>query len=273
MSEIAFATIVGGGGFIGSHLARELEGKGIACWIPHRDDPELFRRDLGTVFYCAGVNAGSARKVFDSQWVHVGHVAELLDRAAFASFLYLSSTRVYMDSPRGDEDAPLVVAPGNPDHLFNVTKLAGESVCLNDPRAGVRVARVSNVFGGGARSETFLASIVFEAVRDRRVVLRTALDTGKDYIGIEDCVAALLEIACRGTERLYNVASGSNVLHAQITTLLARRTGAVIEVAPGAPTIAYPEIDVRRLRALLPGPPRGVLESLDALVRSYEETA
>lgn len=273
MSDIAFATIVGGGGFIGSHLARELERKGVACWIPQRDDPELFRRDLGTVFYCAGVNAASARKVFDSQWVHVGHVAELLDRAAFASFLYLSSTRVYMDSPRGDEDAPLLVAPGNPDHLFNVTKLAGESVCLNDPRPEIRVARVANVFGAGARSGTFLPSIIASAVRTGSVLLNTAPDTGKDYISIEDCVNALLAVVQRGTHRLYNVASGANVLHTQITTLLARRTGAVIEVAPHAPTIQYPEIDVRRLRALLPDPPRGVLESLDALVRSYEETA
>jgi nucleoside-diphosphate-sugar epimerase len=249
-----------------------LERAGITCWIPQRDDSALFEKDLGAVFYCAGVNAASSRKVYESERVHIGLTAEILSRATFDSFLYLSSTRVYMGAARGDEEATLSVNPTNSDHLFNVTKLAGEAVCLNDDRRAVRVARVANVFGPGARPGTFLPSIISAALRERRVILKSTPDTAKDYLSIDDCVRALMAVAQRGTDRLYNVASGNNVAHAEITDRLARRTGAIIEVETGAPKINYPIIDVKRLRKLLPEPPVRVVDALDDLIRSYEET-
>lgn len=272
VSKIGHATIVGGRGFIGSHLAATLERSGATCWIPQHDDAALFEKDLGALFYCAGVNTASTGKPYESQRAHIGLASEILARGAFDSFLYLSSTRVYMGSTRGDERAPLMVNPINSDHLFNVTKLAGEAVCLNDDRPMVRVARVANVFGRGARAGTFLPAIISAAVRDRRVILKSTPETAKDYLSIEDCVKALVAIGLRGTERIYNVASGTNVAHAEITAVLARRTKAVIEVEPGAPTINYPVIDVRRLRSLLPDGPVRVIDALDDLIRCYEET-
>ena len=273
VSNIASATIIGGRGFIGSHLVRALEQAGVRCWIPQRDDPGLFNRDLGDIYYCAGVNAASTRKTFETQRVHVAQAAEILNDATFDSFLYLSSTRVYLNADHGHEAGSLKVDPANADDLFNVTKLAGEAVCLADARPSVRVARVSNVYGRGARQETFLASIVRDAVCDHRILLRTALDTAKDYISIKDCVRALRAIADRGTERLYNVASGINVSHAEITAALEKRTGAVVEVKEGSVTQYYPRIDVTRLRHLVPVPAQSVLEALDDLVRSLEVSA
>ena len=82
---------------------------------------------------------------------------------------------------------------------------------------------------------------------DRRVVLRTSLDSAKDYVAIDDVCQAISRIAQNGTERIYNVASGQNTSHAQLTQVLAALTGCSIEVAPQAPKIEYPTIDTTRL--------------------------
>ncbi len=273
MSEIAQATVIGGRGFIASHLVAALEASGVRCWVPQPDDADLSRRELGAVFYCAGVNAGSTRPGFDSQRIHVGQVADILDRGRFDSLLYLSSTRIYLDANTGSEEATIRVRPLDADQLFNITKLAGESVCLRDSRSRVRVARVANVFGPGARAVNFLPSIISEAMETGRLVLRSALDSAKDYISIRDCIRALVAIAERGTERLYNVASGINVTHGQITTALSRATGATIEVAPHAPSIVFPRIEVARIRVLMPPLADSVLDSFTDLVRNFKESA
>jgi len=273
VSEISRATVIGGRGFIGSHLVAELERTGVRTWVPQPDDTHLIERELCAVYYCAGVNAASARPQFDAQRAHIAQVADVLERGRFDSFLYLSSTRVYLGADRGDEEAALQVKPLLPDQLFNITKLAGEAVCLGYNRPAIRVARVSNVFGPGARAVNFLPSIIAAARSTRRVVLRSALDSAKDYLSIRDCVAMLLAIAQRGTERLYNAASGVNVTHAQITAELARLTGAAIEVAPDSPTIAFPIIEVGRIRCLVPAPTETVLDSFADLVHTQKETA
>lgn len=273
MSEIARATVIGGRGFIGSHLVAQLEGAGVRCWVPQPDDVDLARRELGAVFYCAGVNAASTRPGYDAQRAHVAQLADILDRARFDSLLYLSSTRVYLDAESGEEEAALCVRPLQADQLFNITKLAGEAVCLRDPRSCVRVARVANVFGSGARAVNFLPSIIAEAIGTGRVLLRSALDSAKDYLSIHDCLGSLVAIAERGTERLYNVASGINVTHAQITTVLARETGAAIDVVPRAPAVVFPVIVVGRIRSLVPPPTESVLDSFADLIHTYKETA
>lgn len=267
------ATVVGGRGFIGSHLVKKLTAEGVECFIPRHDDPELFERDLGDVFYCAGAPALSPQKGLDTQRAHAGLIAEILQNSRFDRLVYLSSTRVYMDAPHGDEGERLLVNPSNPDHLFNVTKLAGESLCLFTESETIRVARVSNVFGYGSRVQTFLPSLILSALREKRVVLKTGLQSAKDYISVDDCVDALVAICERGAERLYNVASGVNISHAQIVERLQELTGASVEVAPGAPTVGYPQIDVGRIRALIPAPRENVLDAMENLVRAYESEA
>ena len=236
------------------------------------NDAQLRTRKLGAVYYCAGANASSLRPAIDTQRAHVAQLADILEYGAFESLLYLSSTRVYLDADGGDEESPLRVRPTQRDQLFNITKLAGEAVCLGDARPAVRVARVSNVVGPGARAVNFLPSIIGAAISARHVILRSALASAKDYLSIGDCVRALVAISALGTERLYNVASGFNLAHEQFIAILSRLTDARIEVAPRAPTIVFPLVTVARLQRLVQGPPENVLELFAHLVRTYKET-
>ena len=48
-------TVIGASGFIGGRLVQALRAQGAEVHAPTRSDPELFARDLGRVFYCAGL--------------------------------------------------------------------------------------------------------------------------------------------------------------------------------------------------------------------------
>ncbi len=193
--------------------------------------------------------------------------------ATFDSFLLLSSTRVYARADTGREDTPLEVQPAAADDLYNITKLAGEALCLSDPRASVRVARLSNVYGSGMHEESFLGQVLREGTRRGAVTLGQSFRSAKDYVSLDDVVAALPAIAARGEARLYNVASGVNTSHDAIAGVLAARLGWRVDVREDAAAIRFPRIDVNRLSVEFAAPAQNFLQDLPLLAALLPQEA
>lgn len=243
-------TVLGASGYIGRHLVAHLRSQGHAVWAPERGDAQVFKRPLGHVFYCVGLTADFRTRPFDTVDAHVGVLTEVLRRTQFDSLLYLSSTRVYMGAASTDEDAPLTVLPGDPSHLYNLTKLTGESLCHACGRAGVRVARLSNVVGPGMDEQS--GNLVADLVRQARqgvMVLRSHPSSAKDYIHIDDVVQWLPTIALNGKHSTYNVASGVQTTHAQWLQWLASRYVSRCEIQSDAPVQSFMPINVTRLQS------------------------
>lgn len=191
-------TVLGGKGQIGSRLASLLVAQNYEVWVPERDDPRLFSQDLGHVIYAIGVTADFRTRPIQTMIAHVSVLAEVLDRTKFDSLLYLSSVRLYKGCAIGDEKGHLTVCPSKCSDLYNISKLAGESLCFHCDRPNVRIVRLSNVVGAEQDdSPNFLPSLVREA-RQGKVQLRTALASSKDYIHIDDVVGLLPRIALHG---------------------------------------------------------------------------
>ncbi len=260
-------TVLGATGFIGKNLTAFLRAGGHEVWTPGRDDAALFTRPLGHVFYCVGLTADFRNHPFATVRAHVGLLADVLEQADFTSLTYLSSTRVYSRSQDTSEQAALAVDPNDPSDLYNLSKLTGESLCHCAQRNGIKVVRLSNVIGIDAESDNFLFALIREA-RAGRIVLRSALASCKDYIWIDDVVKLLPRIASTGRHTLYNVASGSNLQHAEITTRLAALTGCTVTVAPGVEPQVFPVINIERIRQEFAFVPRPILEHLDLLTGS-----
>src|SRR3954468_19536109 len=106
-------TVIGAGGFVGRRLVSALAAQGRAPWTPAKGDPELLTRDLGTVFYCAGLTADYDARPFDTVEAHASLVSDLLRAERLERLFYCSSPRLY-DGQRkavAHEAEPLVFDP------------------------------------------------------------------------------------------------------------------------------------------------------------------
>lgn len=264
-------TVLGATGVIGQALVSHLRRAGHKVWAPTRHDPDIWNRPLGHVIYAIGVTADFRSRPLDTVEAHVCQLRKCLQSARFESLLYLSSTRVYAGCPDGSraiESAPLMVSPHQPSDLYNLSKLMGESLCLQAGIPGVRIARLSNVVGGqDEETENFIPSILREA-RSGRVLLRSHPDSAKDYIHINDVVHLLSAISMQGTHTSYNVASGRQLTHEQWLSALSELTRCRVEIQPQAPLLSFPAIDISRIQSEFEFSPQNPLEALpDYLTR------
>ncbi|MEC0133033.1 MULTISPECIES: NAD-dependent epimerase/dehydratase family protein [Paenibacillus] len=265
-------TVIGAKGFIGRHVMHRLGQLGIEAYAPSREDLSLFNDHLGHVIYCAGVTSDFRQRPFDTIRAHISFLAELLERATFESFLYLSSTRVYVNQntdEMGEEEGQLLVNPFQAEDLFNLSKITGESLCLMDSRPNVRVARVSNVCGNDFSSNNFIYAIIKDAVNNGKIVLQTTLDSEKDYITVSDVAELLIQISHSGKERMYNVASGTNTTNKQWVEGISHHTGCEVELISNAKTVIFPAVNICRVQAEFNFVPQNCLDILENLIQQY----
>lgn len=269
MSSSRRASLIGGHGFIGRHLDIHLRKIGwVSDLIPR--NAGVPTRHLGHVFYCAGLTADFRERPFDTVEAHVTHLAELLKYAEFDSLTYLSSTRVYADAECTAENATLLVRPDNSGDLYNLSKLMGESLCLQSGRE-VRVARLSNVYGIEMPEKNFLAEVLAEAARFHSVQFRTARDSEKDYISVGDVVSVLPRLAVEASQGIYNLASGQNISNQAIAVFL-ESAGVRCEFQLNAPLVKFPRIHVDKLEAKFGSRTSGLVQDLPNLLKHYGET-
>jgi len=239
-------TVLGASGYIGRHLAERLRSQGWDCRTPARHDPAVWHEDLGVVFYCVGLTSDFRSRPLDTVQAHVGLLHDVLKQAHFERLVYLSSTRVYLGAENTAEDQALRAHSQDPDDLYKLSKLMGESLVLHAGRPGV-VARLSNVVGGqGGNTDSFIYSLVAEA-RQGHILLRTDPESAKDYVHVDDVTLALSQLADGGSHSLYNLAGGAQITHRQWVERLATLTGSTWAVAPAAPHLVQPRIQIDRL--------------------------
>lgn len=265
-------TVVGATGYIGGALTQRLAADGIDHKAVGRDIAASYHGALGTVIYCAGVTTDFANRPFETVEAHAAQLCDIFAKSRFDQFIYLSSTRVYMGGEATSEDAAISVQPGDPNYLYNLSKLLGENLCRYCPKPA-KVVRLSNVYGFDASVTNFLPTIIRQALTKGEILFESSLDSAKDYISLASAIDLLLAIAERGKSQTYNLAGGYNVSHGEIATGIARVTGCGIQVQDGARAVIFPPINVARLRAEFGTPSASLMDDLPRLIEQYRALA
>ena len=151
----------------------------------------------------------------------------------------------------------------------------GESLCHATGRGRARVVRLSCVYRGADDAEGFLPQLlrgVPQAVAHAAPGLPARLNVDstphltRDYVHLDDVLQALVLIATRGTQPLYNVASGRNLSNRELFARLRELSGCELVAEQHHIVRPAPRIDISRLRREFGWQPADVLDKLAELL-------
>lgn len=260
-------TVVGARGFVGSAFVRRFRERGEKVReLTHREALAV-EEDLSDVVYLSGVAWDAEARPDDTVRMHVDVPRALLAKR-LRSMVYVSSTRVYGDSRNTSEEAARQVRPTD---LYAVTKAAGETIVLCDPRPTMRVVRLSNVYGPSFSSGLMLSDFMRQAATSGRIVVRSSPDSEKDHVSVEDVVDVTSRIVTGGAHRIYNIAAGRNTRQGDLLAALAQAASCAVEMPHDAPSVTFAPIDVARIRSEFGFVPRDVLMDVPSLWRAFAE--
>jgi nucleoside-diphosphate-sugar epimerase len=264
-------TVLGGNGYIGRRMVSYLKSLGFEVEVPARDIASLQGQHLGNIIYAIGLTGDFRSRPYDTVQAHVDVLGKILQGTSFDSLLYLSSTRVYggiRDKECVTEDDALKVYP-SADAVYDLSKLLGESLCLQMKLPTVRIARLSNVYGPDLGPNSFLGSVFRDLVLQGHAVIQETLDSSKDYISVDDIVPLLASIALEGKARTYNLSSGRPVTHGDLAALITEAGYRVTFM--NAAIRSFPRIDNLRVVKEFDFSPRSLLDDMPALLARLKE--
>jgi nucleoside-diphosphate-sugar epimerase len=259
-------TIVGSRGFIGSAFVSALRARGAEVRELTHEQACDSEGELGDVIYASGVAWDANARLADAVRTHVDVPLALLDKR-LRSLTYISSTRVYGDSPATGETTPAHVAAHD---VYAATKAAGEVIVLTDARPSLRVVRLSNVYGPSFNSGLMSSDFLRQAATSGTIAVRSSPDSEKDHVSVDDVVELTLRIAESGKQRIYNIAAGENTKQGDVLNRISAASGCRIETAPNAPAVIFAPIDATRIRGEFDFRARDILDDVPQLWLAFE---
>ncbi|CAH1597037.1 dTDP-glucose 4,6-dehydratase [Vibrio owensii] len=264
-------TVVGGSGFIGKEMVNLLTQQGFDCWVPQKNDESIYTRELGTVIYAAGFGdcKNDPFNVFEANSLLLKNI---LEKSKFETMIYISSTRVYMNSDDSSVDSNVIIGNEDSRRLFNLTKLVAEELCLLSDRNCI-IVRPSNVYGLALNSPLFLPSIIKDAINKGMVNMYVEPSYSKDYISVDDVVRSILNISLlrENNHKVINIASGYNVTAKTISDILVKETSCkVVWHKEKITSENFPITDVSCTKKIIEFNPRSIVEDLVSMINEYK---
>jgi len=219
-------TVLGADGWIGSALVHKLRKDNRNVTPVGRINFESWissKNNAGTVIYAIGLTSDFRHRPFATIEAHVNLLCKVLKRPGIKKLSYLSSTRVYSRSNGTLETSPISCLSSDPSDLYNLSKLLGEALVLQDNRPEFKIIRLSNVVGRDQPVDTFIGAILSEAREKKIVLINQPEFTKKNYIALNDVAKLIPLITEQGRERIYNLGSCRDTSHLEIALLLKKQ--------------------------------------------------
>jgi nucleoside-diphosphate-sugar epimerase len=235
------AIVIGGSGFIGSVLLRQLIGRGVTCRNLDKR-PSAFHPDItqivdvrnegalsdamsaaDAIFLLAAEHADDVQPPSLYHDVNVGgarNVCRAADKVGVRKIIFTSSVAVYgLNAGKSDEDCP-----ANPFNEYGRSKLAAEAVLKNwlgeDADRALTIVRLVVVFGERNRGNVYN---LMDAVRRRRFLMVGKGQNRKSMAYVEN-VASFLDWAAeraRGMS-IFNYADKPDLTTGELVEIVSR---------------------------------------------------
>ena len=249
MAKAPAYTVLGATGFIGNHLAAALRRAGSECYTPARGDDGVFKKPLGKVFYCIGYTADFAQNPAATVEAHAALLSRILATATFDKLIYMSSVRLYdgLGGAANAESRDLVLNPANPRHLYDLSKALGENLCLHASQGRASVARLAAVYDKAPDATGFLPELLRHLKTERHFTMESDSGTVRDYITLDDTIAALMAMMDHAGCEIVNIASGDNISNQDIADAL-NNAGCAVTMRRQTARQDVPVNDIAKIR-------------------------
>ena len=199
-------TIFGHTGFLGQNIVGYLKKNNLNFFLPQKNR-FIFSKNLNNIIYCIGVD-----NVFDdpldSIEANLKILSKIITKNKFESLLFVSTTRLYLNSNKTSENDLININPNLKNYFFNSLKLAAENFCLSQKNKKVKVVRMSNLYGNHfSKQKYLLPTLLRNSVNKKIIDIYINKKSKKNYLNVDDAIDVIFKVINKGKYRLYNIAS------------------------------------------------------------------
>ncbi|KJY79061.1 NAD-dependent epimerase/dehydratase family protein [Vibrio nigripulchritudo] len=266
-------TVIGSSGFLGQEVVKQLINRDCIVEEINRNEIGYISDDLDYVIYCSGYGECD-KDPYNVLDANSSVLSKLLMQKEFNKLIYISSTRVYMNSESSLEDSSIKISSDDGRKLFNLTKLIGEELCIKSKK-NFTIVRPSNIYGVALNSPLFLPTITKNAIEDGKINMYVPKTYSKDYVHVKDVAYSVIELCLNRNSNghIVNVASGVNVSASDIASILERETGCVTnwhDVEGFSEN--FPTTTISKLSNFIPNYcPNNVIDDLRDMIKEFKE--
>jgi UDP-glucose 4-epimerase len=237
--------VTGGSGFIGSHVVKKLDEKGIPVIIVDKKELSnhhenlinadvndldaliniMANNNLTAVIHLVGFpNIGDCEKdpmtSFKLNTLSTQNVIEAMRKTDVEKIIFASSASVYGYQAKGkvsEEEIP------RPDTLYGLHKLFSEQIIKSyGEKYGMKfvILRLFNVYGGDPTFRSDVVSLFIKQILNRKPLVLMGAKKYRDFVHIEDVAQAFL-MACnsRVENKVFNIGSGVKITLEQLANI------------------------------------------------------
>jgi len=256
--------LLGGSGFIGSHIARSLTEEGIDTYSVRSSDLDLnsqharemlvdIIRPTDSIVMLAALRLGRKHDedAFLANIAMATNLCHVVRVKGCVHMVYISSDSVYPFNPDPicEVTAPLATS------LYSLMHIAREWLFSRIEELPVAILRVSQVYGCGDPHNAYGPNrMVRSAVQDGRVSLFGSGEETRDHVHVNDVARLVVGVLARRSQGVLNVATGRSISFSALAQIVKDVCGSTvcIDVEPRKMSIVHRRFDTSRLRTAFP---------------------
>lgn len=290
--------IIGGAGFIGSHLSEALLSRGnkvviidsapfasskIKAYKVNADDSKkvtgVFKKEKPDfVFHLAGainLRREITHPLFLKDMDFLSRAKIILDACKknnVKKIIFISSGGAIYKNAKTIPTAENYLA--HPASLYGLANLAIEKYielyCKNS-KMHFSIARLSNVYGPRQWESGFIPAMIIKMLKEESPVIYGNGNQTRDFVYVDDAVSALIMLAEKGGTQTYNIGSGKEISLNKVFTLIKELLGVKIKTAHKAKKVFETKrsaVDIKKIKKELGWKPKtdikeGILKTIE----------